>query len=95
MIDEVGRFLVCKVGGHDYYGNEYEYVAARMNKGDRVIFKGSEETVDHTWFYEGPIVKLANGDSIHPALGDTFHLVPNEPGKQPGTTNLNRDENNG
>lgn len=39
------KLLVCKVGGCDYYGNEYEYKAARLNAGDRVIFKGKEETV--------------------------------------------------
>ena len=29
------KLLVCKVGGCDYYGNEYEYKAARLNAGRR------------------------------------------------------------
>lgn len=71
------KLLVCKVGGSNHYGNMYEYAAARLNKGDRVVFNGKEETVEYTWFYDGPVVKLANGTSIHPELGDTFELVRN------------------
>ena len=71
------KLLVCKVGGNDYYGNEYEYKAARLNAGDRVIFKGKEETVKRTWFYDGPVVSLESGASIHPELGEAFEVVPN------------------
>ena len=68
---------VCEVGGQTYYGTELEAVAARLSEGDKIIFNGAHETVDYTWFYEGPIIKLVSGKSVFPALGWVFELVPN------------------
>lgn len=69
------KLLICKVGRSDYYGNEYEYKAARLNAGDRVIFQGAVQTVKYVWFYDGPIVVSESGTSIHPELGDTFEVL--------------------
>ena len=73
----VGHVPVCTVDGGTYHGTELEAVAARLEKGDKVIFEGHEETVDYVWFYAGPIIKLESGGSVFPALGQKFELVPN------------------
>ena len=73
----VGRVPVCTVGGHTYYGTELEATAARLEKGDSVLFKGEHEVVDYAWFCEGPIIVLESGKKIFPALGDVFEVMPN------------------
>lgn len=73
----VGNVPVCNVGGKTYYGTQLEAVAARLENGDKIVFKGTEETVDCVWFYEGPIINVESGGSIFPALGDVFEVVPN------------------
>ena len=74
----VGHVLVCEVGGKPYYGTELEAIAARLEHGDKVVFNGMAETVDYTWFFDGPIIKLESGKSIFPALGQSFEVVPTE-----------------
>ena len=68
-------FAVCTIGTQTYFGNEMEYIAARSNKGDRVIFKGETDTVEFTWFYDAPVINLVSGNMIHSCLGDIFSVV--------------------
>lgn len=70
-----GEVAVCTVDGAIYYGNEYEHKAVLLKPGDRVHFKGHDETVRMVWFYDGPTVDLESGVSIHPDLGDTFETL--------------------
>lgn len=70
---------VCTVDGAVYYGNEYERKAVLLKRGDRVHFKGHDETVRLVWFFDGPIIDLESGVSIHPELGDTFQTLEHAP----------------
>lgn len=65
---------VCNVAGKTYFGTELEAVAAKLEKGAKVNFNGSEETVESVFFYEGLIIRLASGGAIFPALGDIFEV---------------------
>lgn len=70
------EFAVCKAGGQTYFGNEMEYIAARLVNGDSVLFNGETETVDFTWFYDGLIINLVSGKKINPSFGDVFDVLP-------------------
>jgi len=65
---------VAIVGGEVYEGSKLEAIAARLKPGDKVIFDGSEHTVEYVYFFEGPSIKLVGGRTILPALGDDFEL---------------------
>lgn len=73
------RVPVCMVGGQMYYGKPIESVAAKLKQGDEVLFNGERRTVDYVWFYDGIVVSLAGGKSLHLSAGDTFELMANTP----------------
>ena len=72
MNEEEG-LLVCKVGSMNHYGDESEWLAARLKNDDIIIVNGKEEKVAYTWFYDGINITLKSGAMICPSLGDKFY----------------------
>lgn len=73
-MSEAERILVCKVGRQSYYGSEREAVAARLEPGDRVVFRDIADMVKLVWFYDGIVVDLQSGRRILPDC-DEFEVV--------------------
>jgi len=66
---------VCNVGRAVYYGSELEAKAVQLTRGQKILVKGNEETVECVWFYEHPIIDLVGGGSVIPAFGQLFELL--------------------
>lgn len=57
------------------FGSNNEYKAAKLRKGDSIIFDGKLDKVDLVWFYDGIIVNLESGRKIFPSLGEKFEIL--------------------
>lgn len=73
------RVPVCTVDKQMYYGKPIEEVAAKLKQGDEILFNGERRVVDYVWFYDGIVVSLAGGKTLHLSTGDTFELMANTP----------------